>query len=299
MRIRASVPASSANLGPGFDTLAVALDLQLVAELETSSADGIRVVDGPDLDGGDNLVITGIRAACDAAGRNLPAGTLRVGSSIPVARGLGSSSAALVAGVLLGNKLCGDALDGDTLLRLAMDIEGHGDNVAAAIFGGFVIVAGDSDRAVWRRIPVAGDLRAVVYIAEQFGLTRDARAVVPETITRSDAVGNAAHLGMLVLALATGEFALLGEAMQDRLHQPYRAELYPYLPDMIASAVTAGAFGASLSGAGPSVIALVSSDREVEVRSALGAVAERRGLPGKVCCLGIAQKGGRVLELRG
>lgn len=297
MRIRTSVPASSANLGPGFDTLAVALDLQLVAELETNRSDRLCVVEGPDLDGGDNLVVTGIRTACQAAGRNLPAGSLRICSPIPVARGLGSSAAALVAGLLLGNKLCGDSLDSDTLLRLAMDVEGHGDNVAAALFGGFVIVANDADDAVWRRIPTAGNLRAVVYVPEQFGLTRVARAVVPETVSRSDAVENAAHLGMLVLALATGEFALLRAAMQDRLHQPYRATLYPYLPDMIASAVAAGAYGASLSGAGPSVITLVASDREAEVRSALSAVAKSRDLAGKVCCLDIAQEGGRVRKL--
>ncbi|HLI51953.1 MAG TPA: homoserine kinase, partial [Thermomicrobiaceae bacterium] len=231
MRIRARVPASSANLGPGFDTLAVALDLPLVAELETDDSAELRVVDGPELNGGDNLVLAGVRKACSTAGQRVRGGTLRVDSSIPVARGLGSSAAALVAGLLLGNRLCGDSLDAATLLRLAIEAEGHGDNVAAALFGGFVIVAVEAAGAVWRRIPVNGAMRAVVYVPERPGLTHDARVVVPKSVTRSDAVENATHLGLLVLALATGEFGLLGLAMRDRLHQPYRSELYPYLPE--------------------------------------------------------------------
>lgn len=297
MRIRACVPASSANLGPGFDTLAVALDLPLIADLAVDSSDGLRVSGGPDLGSGDNLVLTGIREACAAAGAAAPSGCLRIESSIPVARGLGSSSAALVAGLLLGNRLCGDTLDAGALLRLAADNEGHGDNVAAALFGGFVSVVESAGNIIWRRIPVDGPLHTVVFIPDQIGLTRDARAVVPLTVSRADAVENAAHLGALVLALTTGEFDLLQVAMQDRLHQPYRAELYPYLPGMIAGAVDAGAFGASLSGAGPSVIALTSAEREAEVRSALEAVALRFELAGTIRSFAVANEGGRVSEV--
>jgi len=294
MRFSVTVPASSANLGPGFDAMAVALELPLTVDVSTASAGGARLVAGPDLHGGEDLVLTGMQAAARAAGRPLPDCRVSVRAEIPVARGLGSSAAALVGGLLAGNRLLGDPLGPDAILQLGSAAEGHGDNVAAALFGGVVVVLASGEQVVSRRVPVAGPLRAVLFVPDHEGLTRDARAVLPATVPRGDAVANAARCALLVLALTTGDFELLGLAMDDRLHQPYRVALYPYLTDMIAAARAGGAYGASLSGAGPAVLALTAPERAAEVRARMEAVADHHGLTGHPLEVPLSETGARV-----
>ncbi len=297
MRFRVSVPASSANLGPGFDSLAVALGLYHTLEVEASDNSEPWMESDLDLHGGPDLVLVGLRAVARAAGRPLPGCRLRSTSAIPVARGLGSSAAALVAGLVAGNRLLGDPLAREDLLRLGADIEGHGDNVSAALYGGVTLVVPGGAGPVLRPVPVRGELGAVVFIPERTGLTHQARAVVPGAVPRADAVANAARCALLALALAEGDFALLGEAMVDRLHQPYRAALFPYLPAMIAAARAAGAYGASLSGAGPSVLALAAPSVVEPVGAAMAAVAREEGVPGRALALAIACGGAEVESL--
>jgi homoserine kinase len=292
MHLTVSVPASSANLGPGFDALAVALELYTTVELVTIDSDEQRFVDGPDLGGGANLVLVGLRTAAEAANRRLPGCLISVRTVIPLARGLGSSAAAIVAGLVAANRLLDDPLDDRLLLRLATEIEGHGDNVAAALFGGVALVVPTPDELLYCRLPVAGPLRAVVFIPDHTGFTREARAVVPEAIPRSDAVANAARCALMAAALGSGDFSVLGDAMVDRLHQPFRAGLYPYLLGMIDSARKAGAFGASLSGAGPAVLALVPPHRSSQVAEAMTATARITEVAGRAVELGIAERGG-------
>lgn len=166
MSFSVRVPASSANLGPGFDILAIAVGLYL--EVDAEPAEGAPVVlEGPDLRGGGDLVLDGLRRVASAVGRPCPGCRLRVRSDIPVARGLGSSAAALVAGMLVGNRLLGDPLDRAALLRLACEAEGHGDNVAAALYGGVALAVPTATGWLYRPLTLARPLRAVVFVPEQ------------------------------------------------------------------------------------------------------------------------------------
>ncbi|MCM8745129.1 homoserine kinase [Thermomicrobium sp. CFH 73360] len=297
MRFEVSVPASSANLGPGFDVLALALGWYLVARYETDGLPGsVRVATTPELHGGPNLVLEAMQALVRESGLTLPGGVLNVASDIPVARGLGSSAAAVVAGLVLANELLGRPCEESTLFRLACSLEGHGDNVGAALFGGAVLAVEGINGPLAVRIPIASPLVAVVLVPDALGFTSDARAVLPRRIRRVTAVRTAARTALLVLALSTGRAELLATAMLDELHQPYRAVLYPHLEETIKVAQEAGAYGAALSGAGPSVLALVHPRRAEAVRRALEELIARRGLAARAVILPIDEQGARVIR---
>jgi homoserine kinase len=290
MRFSVRAPASSANLGPGFDTLALSLTRYLTVEVDTGGTCG-EPAPRLDLAGGDDLVLTGMETVARELGRELPKCFVCGTSEIPVARGLGSSAAAIVAGLIAGNHLLGDELGLDELLQLASRIEGHADNIAAALFGGAVVTIEDGGRVRGIPIPTQGELEAVVFLPDVISFTREARAAVPERFSRGDAVFNMARCALLVHALASGDFSLLGEAMDDRIHQPYRAKLYPHLMPMIAGARAAGAYGASLSGSGPSVIALVAPARTGGVSDFFTAKARELGIRGECARLAVADEG--------
>ena len=287
------VPASSANLGSGFDTLAIALSLFTELEVE-SAAGGIEIQGGPDLTGGDNLIEHGIVVAAGAAGMPVPSCRISVSSDIPVARGLGSSATALIAGLVAGNRLLGDPLSEQRIFELATEIEGHGDNVSASLFGGVTLSLMSRGSVLYRRIPIGGPLNVVLFVPEFHGLTADARAVVPTVIPRQDAVSNVGRCALLIISLIDGDFAALGEAMQDSLHQPYRSALFPHVSPMIEAAVSAGAYGACLSGAGPSVLSFVDSSDALRVTDAFNDVARSGGVPGEAIILEIETNGATV-----
>lgn len=295
MRFNVRVPASSANLGSGFDTLAVALNLFTELEVESAS-DGIDIDGGPDLGGGDNLILHGLRVAAEAAGKPVPPCRIHVTSDIPVARGLGSSATALVGGLVAGNRLVDYALSDQQLFEIATEIEGHGDNVSASLFGGVTLSLISDRGVVFRRVPVNGDLQVVVFIPDEQAFTVDARAVVPELIPRRDTVRNLGRCALLVHALIQGDFDALSEAMRDSLHQPYRASLFPHVEPMIGAAVEAGAHGACLSGAGPSVLSFVGAENASGVRDALAQVAQECDVSGSTRLLGIEYEGAVVLQ---
>lgn len=297
MRCEVRVPASSANLGPGFDVLAVALGRYLSARYELDETIGeLRVVVRPELHGGRNLVAEAMRYYASSTGRSLPGGTLTVDSDIPVARGLGSSAAAIVAGLVLANELCGEPLGRSELFRMACELEGHGDNVGAALFGGVVLAVVDEEGPQAVAVPVEFPLVAVVLVPDALGYTSDARAVLPRRVRRVTAVRTAAHTALLVLALATGQPDLLRTAMTDELHQPYRAVLYPHLEEAIDRALVAGAYGAALSGAGPSVLAFCSPERASAVQRAFADLLARRAMGGEALVLPIDRQGVQILR---
>lgn len=330
----ARVPATTANLGPGFDCLGMALSgLELRAWLAPSSPDpaswdrGEDEVtwdlhgEGPATDPpGSNLVVRAIKAAFARAGQRHPAAwRLEVASTIPPARGLGSSAAAIVAGLAAANQWlhrAGRPLQGSELLDLAAGIEGHADNVAAALLGGVVVAwreaaspeecerdepagpagpAGEEGAGCWRalsfrpRVP----LYAVLAIPDRDALTQEARAVLPDVVRRRDAVFNQSRVALLTLALTTGRTDLLREAMRDRLHQPYRMRLFPWLERMVARAEAAGAEGACLSGAGPSLLALARREEAGRVAEALRVGLRAEGVPGRVLVCPVARQGCR------
>jgi homoserine kinase len=260
MSIDVRVPATSANLGPGFDVLGLALGLY--NEIAYDEADGVTVaIEGEGagrLDtGAANVVARAARMAYEAAGRRFPGAAIRCLNRIPPARGLGSSAAAWVGGLVAANAMLGSPLDRDAVLALACRAEGHPDNVAAALLGGLTVscVSGESVAAVSLQVPA--DLLWVVLVPKAESSTREARAVLPETVTRADAVFNLQRMGLLLAALASGRVDVLGVAMDDRLHQPQRQALFPWMDAVRRAALEAGALGCVLSGAGPSVLAAV------------------------------------------
>ena len=288
--LRVRVPASSANLGPGFDSFALALPL--LAEYEVRPARTWTVAvegDGngiPTDDG--NLFVVGARATAKAAQENL--GTYHVvqRSAIPIARGLGSSAAAIVGGVVAANALMGDPLDRRSLLRIATEVEGHPDNVAAALYGALTVALPGDDGPVATRIAFPSGWRICLLIPREPLATEKARAVLPATVSRADAVFNLAHAAALLAAVLRADGALLSIAMADRLHQAARAKLVTGLDEIIAAARGAGAFGAALSGAGPAVLAVAPARLAHRVVIAMEDAARLAGMMAR----------GRVVRVR-
>ena len=242
-RRRVRVPASSANLGPGFDSLAAALSLGLELEVEETGGELSVECDMPGVPlDRSNLCVRAFERLRPADGL-----AFRIHSEIPPASGLGSSAAAIVAGLVAADHLY--ELDAP-IFRLAHELEGHPDNVAAALLGGFVVCAGEE--------PVSFDpppgLEGVVAVPAEPVPTAEARAAMPAEVPVSDAVHNVAHASLLMLGLAKGDFSLIGRGLADRLHQPRRAHLYARSMELVGRAAELGAVGATISGAGPTVL---------------------------------------------
>jgi homoserine kinase len=236
------VPASSANLGPGYDVLAAALAIHLELEVEETGAFAVESdVQGVPLDH-NNLCVRAFELLHPADGV-----TFRLRSEIPVGAGLGSSAAAIVAGLVAADHMY--ELDAE-LLAPAAGMEGHPDNVAAALLGGFVICT--EDRA--ERFDPPPELEGVLVTPPHDVPTAQARAALPAEVPIEDAVHNVAHAALLVLGLARGDFDLVARGLSDRIHQPRRAHLYPRSMELVSRARELGALGATISGAGPSVL---------------------------------------------
>lgn len=235
------VPASTANLGPGFDAMAAALSLHLDLEvLETGSFAVETDLDVPR--DRTNFVVRAFERLAPSDGF-----TFRIASQIPMCGGLGSSAAAIVAGLMAADHMF--ELDAD-VRGLATELEGHADNVAAALDGGFVVCAGERSR----RFEVPLGLEAVLVIPDHVVLTGEARAALPDEVPMADAVFNIGHASMLTLGLATGDWETVALGLHDRLHQPYRSQLFPRSAELLALAPSLGALGATISGAGPTVL---------------------------------------------
>ena len=240
------VPASSANLGPGYDALAAALSFYLELEVfEEEGSEGVLVeCDSPGVPcDRSNLCVRAFEALHPADGL-----TFRIRSDIPVSAGLGSSAAAIVAGLTAADHMY--ELDAP-LFDLAAELEGHPDNVGAALYGGFVICTDDGPPV--RFDPVPG-LEGVLAIPPEPVATADARAALPAEVPLGDAVHNASHAALLVLGLARGDLDLVARGLSDRIHQTRRASLYPRSMELLSQARALGAIGASISGAGPTVL---------------------------------------------
>jgi len=263
VRVHVRVPATSANLGPGFDALGLALALH--NEVVAEERDGVSVsIEGEGADrlarDASNLVARGVKLAYEAAGRSFKGCALECVNRIPTARGLGSSAAAWVGGLVAGNALLGSPLSSDALLALAARAEGHPDNVAAAIFGGLTVSCGSADGVTAVTLPVPKNFAWVVLVPEVTSATAEARTLLPRSVPREDAVFNVQRVALLLAGLQAALPGALAVALEDRLHQPYRLKLYPWMPEVAAAARVAGALGCVLSGAGPSLLAVVAGD---------------------------------------
>ena len=218
-------------------------------------------------------------------------------NKIPLARGLGSSAAATVAGVVAANALMGGPLDRDAQLRIATSIEGHPDNAAAALLGGFVVSAATPSGVEAIRFDVPRELRAVLFIPELRLSTAAMRRALPKNVPLADAVANLGAVGVGVAGLAAGRTDLLARMTVDRLHEPYRAKVYPQLPRLVAAAREAGALGACLSGAGSTILAFVDSMTGISrVEGALAAAAADTDLEGRILVVQPRNAGARVVS---
>jgi homoserine kinase len=243
------VPASSANLGPGYDVLAAAMSLFLELEVEES---GEFSLDAGDLEvpaDRENLAVRGFESLHSADGLSF-----RMSSEIPLARGLGSSAAAIVAGLAAADHLYELALSREEMLARAAELEGHPDNVAAAIYGGIVICGEDDGAPVAARFDPPEGLEAVAVIPAEEVQTERAREAIPAQVPVDEAVANVAAASLLVLGLQLADLNLVGRGLRDRIHQPRRRELYPRSMELVESATELGALGATISGAGPTVL---------------------------------------------
>ena len=310
------VPASSANCGPGFDCIGLAVDLW--TEVTVSRADTFEITaegDGAEDMPKDesNYIVTGVKAAYDTAEKPMPPLKYHIISRIPYARGLGSSSAAIVAGIIAGLVLAGHRLPvwgSESLLQIAASIEGHPDNVAPVIYGGFQIGIHNGTRWITERVPTPPGLQLVMFIPDFIGKTSAARGLLKDTVLRADASFNIGRVAFLVHALSVGNLDNLKWGVQDKMHQPQRAAaIYPHLYPMIKAAEEAGARCDYLSGAGPTVMAMTSgasgdifTQREKErtdytVARAIMDVAREFNVKGRIVVTQASQDGARVVKV--
>jgi len=303
--VRVRVPATTANLGPGFDALGLALDLHEEVVLRRL----------PDSENGPQISIQGLNARRLHADQNLlayqgalavyrrleiptPPLALELRTRIPRSGGLGGSAAAIVGGIAAANALEGGPLDPDSLLALASEVEGHPDNVSAALLGGLVITVHGRKGLLSKRLDPPKGLSAVVVVPRHSISTKAARSVLPAQLSVKDAVFNLSRTALLIAAFQTRDWRLLRDAMEDRLHQPARGGIFPALFPTIDAALAAGAHGAALSGSGAAIIAL-ATERHDEIALAMSAAADAHGAPCSTMLLRLSATGARVVATEG
>ncbi len=267
--VRVTVPATSANMGSGYDSIGIALGLYNVIDIALSDTIDISGANGADVPKGEgNLIYRCAKRVFDECGRELPGLKIVEDCEIPMTRGLGSSSACTVAGILGANAILDEPLGRQDIIDLAAQIEGHPDNSTPAILGGFCVALLENGH-VWNvRVPMHGGIDFVAFIPDFELSTEKARAALPETIAHHDAVFNLARAALLAGSLTTGKLGNLDVATGDCLQQPYRFKLIPDGENIMKAAKESGALGAFISGAGPTIIAMVyEGDREYIARA--------------------------------
>ncbi len=298
-RVIVDVPATTANLGPGFDCLGAALDLNNRFAMRRIEGGGERfelIIEGSEgshLRGGpENLVYRAAQRVWKAAGLEPVALEARVRLAVPPARGLGSSATAIVAGLMGANALVGEPLSKEKLLELAIDIEGHPDNVVPSLLGGLCMTAKAASQR-WRvvRCEWTSTVKAVVAIPSIRLSTSEARRAMPKTIPIGDAVVNLGALTLLLQGLRTGNGDLISDGMHDRLHEPYRWRLIKGGDQVKQAAMDAGAWGCAISGAGPSVLALCAEDKGMAVSRAMVRAWEAAGVASRAPVLSVQTTG--------
>ncbi len=282
--IKVTVPATTANLGPGFDSLGMALTMY--SEFECELAEKIEVsfdgVESEKLDNKNNLVVDSMNYLFDKVGKKPVGYNLKIHNGIPLARGLGSSASAIVGGLLLANALVGEPLSKDEILKLATDIEGHPDNVAPALLGDLIVSTMTKENEIlFRKISPFKEMRCVVFIPEYEVSTSDSRNVLPDAISMKDAVHNSSHLALLVMGFIEGDKELIGKTMDDRIHEPYRKHLIKEFDTFKDASLSAGAFSFSLSGSGSTIIAYCDDEVSQDVCDAFNKVAESSNIIGQ------------------
>ena len=298
--ITVKVPATSANLGPGFDCAGLSLNLYNRFNFTRTEKDEVSIEVRGEGKGlipttEENLIVHAMKYLCRSLGRPFPTVHIEQINHVPAASGLGSSSTAVVAGLLGANRLLGDPLDRYQILELATEMEGHPDNVAPAIYGGLVVTCLTERGGLCHVEQIELPPLQVVLVLPDFSLlTRDARNALPAQISRADAIYNIARLPLVVRALEAGDYQKLGAVMLDKLHQPYRIPLVPGMGDAFEAAKAAGAAAVAISGAGPGTIAFSPHSHDKIGRAMIEAY-ERAGLSARMWQLQVEQNGSQVI----
>jgi homoserine kinase len=293
------VPATTANLGPGFDCLGAALDLYNRFRFRAAEADASITFRGKDKVsfGKENLVYRAFARAFEVLSLPVPGVEIDIELNVPMARGLGSSATAIIGGLLGANALGGLNLAAETLLQLAIAIEGHPDNVVPALKGSCQLsVLGGPGR--WTVCPVDwhDSIRLVAAVPDFKLSTQMARDILPATVSLDDAIFSTAHLGLLIRALETGNIDWLVTSLHDRLHQPYRQELITGFKTVQSAATAAGAYGVVISGAGPTLLAFCGVDSREKVGAAMVRAWQQLEVDAEAKLLDLDRSGGRVLQ---
>jgi homoserine kinase len=281
------VPATSANLGPGFDSIGLALDITQDVTLEL-----VQRSHAPD--GLERLMLDAARSAFRMAKVQVPELRASGEQAIPIGRGLGASAAARAAGIVAANAVMGGPLDMAQMLTLGAGLEGHADNMAPALFGGLRVVVRDGDRYTHVPVTIAPGLKVALFVPDFEMPTGESRKLLPTTLSKEDAVHNIGRAALLVAALARGEWSALRLATQDRLHQPARAKIFPAMPDIFAAAMDAGALCAYLSGGG-STIAAFTLEGEDRIAAAMLAAGQARGYSGRTAIARPREAGAEII----
>lgn len=305
MSVIVTVPATTANLGPGFDCIGAALTLYNEFRFTTNvDTEGFKIsVTGAEAQrvdtGTENLVYQAFQAFYQHLGQTPPPVELKIKLGVPLARGLGSSATAIVGGLVGANQLAGQPLDQVAVMNLAIAMEGHPDNVVPALLGGCRLAATGLTSKSWQicEIPWHPELIPVVAIPDFELSTASARSVLPTDYNRADAIFNIAHLGLLLRGLETGREDWLKAALQDKIHQPYRQALIPGYSSVQVAVVAAGAYGMVISGAGPTLLALAHSSQAVAVEEAMVLAWKNEGMTAKVRSLSLDTQGATVTEV--
>ena len=309
MKVCVKVPATTANLGPGFDVFGAALSVynEFYAETTDNGKGGQIILKGqgqkslPKTE--KNLVWQAMKATFKVLGetkygfQNLK---LRIKTGIPLSGGLGSSASAIVGGIFLANALCKDKLNKSQIARLAIKIEGHPDNVAPAVFGGLCICAKDANQisengglfSSGEIIHLPIPKLKVVLVVPSFELrTKRSRQILPKCIDLDDTVFNASRAALLTAAFCFGDYSLLKKGMQDKIHQPYRCKMIPAMNEVMQAALDAGAYGSYLSGSGPAIAAFCEKKKAYEVQKAMAKVWKKESVGVKSFILDFDKKG--------
>ncbi|WP_110953120.1 homoserine kinase [Anaerosinus massiliensis] len=297
--VRVRVPGTTANCGPGFDSIGMACNIY--NELEVSLLRENKIIVEITGEGKNsipcdkrNIVWKSMQMLLQKAGEQYQGAHIRMLNNIPLSRGLGSSAAAIVSGLMAANLAIGNVFDKQEIFQMATEIEGHPDNVAPAIFGGITLSLMKDQQAKTLSFIPEVDLKLVVAIPNFNLSTKAARKVLPDTISIKDAVFNISHTALLVGALCKGELEHLRSALDDRIHQPYREKLIPGMQNVLKAAIEQGALGAVLSGAGPCLIAF-ATNRVEEIGEAMVAAFKEHNIAAKYLELKIDHQGVRAL----
>lgn len=299
------VPATTANIGSGFDTLGMALGLY--NEAYFTPVNGLSLMEsridvqgegaGKIKSGIDNMILQAMQAVSKKIGKAVPGGELELINRIPLARGMGSSSAALVSGAYLANQLCGNVLNKHEILNIVTELEGHPDNVAPAMFGGFCLSVIKNKSVLMEQLKIPDTWKAVVAVPDFELRTEDARRVLPDTYSREDSVQNIGAVSFLMAAIMMRKGELLKAGLADRIHVPYRLPLISGAEEAMKNADKKGCYGVTISGSGPTIIAFSPKEKAYEIGVAMADGFKLHHVESKFMVLDFDQEGGQPIQL--